>query len=139
MDFSGLTKTAYNTAIDPGGTTGNLEDLKGTEHTPPWEAIKKRYRIFVYRWHDHRGIMMRDLVNDCKKTVPGRRRCMRSCVNGILTIKSGQGRVDTRSMEGGYPRHKIQLFSFDIGIFDIGIADHVRDHHLHIFGMTVML
>jgi hypothetical protein len=61
-------KMAYNRSIDPGGTTDNPEDLKGVEHSPSWEAIKARYKIFVDRWNSHQAIMMWDLVNDCKKT-----------------------------------------------------------------------
>jgi hypothetical protein len=61
-------KMGYNTAIHPLGTTENPEDLKGVEHKPSWTAMKNRYKVFVDRWNHHQGIMMWDLVNDCKKT-----------------------------------------------------------------------
>lgn len=61
-------RMAYNKAIDSSGTTYDPEDLKGIEHLPSWNAIKNRYAIFVRRWTRHTGIMMWDLVNDCKKT-----------------------------------------------------------------------
>ena len=61
-------RMGYNTAIHPRGTTNNPEDLKGIEHEPSWNALKNRYNVFVDRWQHHKGIMMWDLVNDCKKT-----------------------------------------------------------------------